>query len=134
MECQRFGQKQLRLFHPKNYADVLTHVRIDGVVAVVAGIDQSIRCPIRRPIETSTANTKRIDVVLEAGHRRIGVPEIHHIDGPLRQGPGSKLVLDELIRDLFHAREEMISGNDQLSQTIQIACQELSGTEVGTGR
>ena len=134
MECQRFGQKQLRLFHPKNYADVLTHVRIDGVVAVVAGIDQSIRCPIRWPIESSTANTKRIDVVFEAGHRRIGIPEIHHIDGPLRQGSGSKLVLDELIRDLFHAREEMISGNDQLSQAIQIASQELPRTQVGTGR
>ena len=134
VECQRFGQKQLRLFHPKNYADVLTHVRIDGVVAVVAGIDQSIRCPIRWPIESSTAYTKRIDVVLEAGHRGIGVPEIHHIDGPLRQGSGSKLVLDELIRDLFHAREEMISGDNQLSQTIQIACQELPRTEVDPRR
>ena len=134
MECQRFGQKQFRLLHPKNHADVLTHIRINGVVAVVAGIDQSIRCPVRWPIQRTTPYTKWIDVVLEAGHRRIGVAEIHHVDCPLCQGSGSKLVLDELIRDLFHAREEMISGDNQLSQTIQIACQELPGTEVDPGR
>ena len=134
MECQRFGQKQLRLFHPKHYADVLTHVRIDGVVAVVAGIDQSIRCPIRWPIESSTAYTKRIDVVLEAGHRRIGIPEIHHVDGPLRQRSCAEPVSNLLISNPLHAREKMISRDDQLSQAIQIPSQELPGTEVGPGR